>query len=236
MKFEHKSFAFAPVPQHKSTGKPANSLTGIASTFGGKPDLQGDIIHREAFDGSLLRFKAGISRPQFLLMHRADELPIGKINRLESVTANQLPPSIRQKGADGGLLVEAEYFNSPAGKAALEAARAGVLSLSIGFVTVASSDVRLDGKTVRQLDIIDLREISVVTFAANTLAAANIAVAKALPVKRPGRMALNRQRLAALQQDVERLTAPRLTPADRARQMKLNAARLDRLKLESSGL
>lgn len=54
-----------PILDLKSTG-PAGIIEGIAATWGGPPDLHGDIIERGAFQNSLAEHEAAGTMPAFL--------------------------------------------------------------------------------------------------------------------------------------------------------------------------
>lgn len=121
-------------------------IAGYASTFGGEPDSYGDVVAAGAFASSIA------TRPTKLLLQH--ETPIGY--QLE----------LREDAH--GLWGRWALIDTSAGTDAYKLAKAGVLdSLSIGYVPT-DSEYRADG--VRVLKAVDLLEVSLVTFPANSAA------------------------------------------------------------------
>jgi hypothetical protein len=119
-------------------------FTGIASTYGGEPDQQNDIVDVGAFTRTLQSSK---ERP-LLYQHRD---PIDKVTLADSAT---------------GLLVTGKLLLAvQAAKDAYALLQAGIVKgLSIGFETLQATH---DEKGVRHLKEVKLWEVSLVTFAAN---------------------------------------------------------------------
>lgn len=130
-------------------------FTGYASTFNGGPDAYGDVIAPGAFAKSLAKHKADDSTPAMLWQHNAEE-PIG---RWLSITEDS-----------NGLAVKGKLVpTTQRGAEALDLLRAGALNgLSIGFTTPKGGYT--SGPTGRRLTEVELWEVSLVTFPANTAA------------------------------------------------------------------
>lgn len=130
-----------------STGE----ITGYASTFGGAPDRQGDIIAAGAFAASLAEHEARGSRPALLAEHDQTR-PIGRWLTLAE--------------DDRGLRVEGQIdMTSSEGQRAYQLVKSGsVAGLSIGYVTTSK---RYLGGATSLLEVLDLAEVSVVAVPAN---------------------------------------------------------------------
>lgn len=151
---EYKSF---PLEIKKEEIDSAGLFKGYASTFGGSPDSYGDIVVEGAFSRSLSAGgRNGFGIP-LLWQHKSDE-PIGIWSLI----------SENKKG----LQVEGQLaLNTTKGKDTYELMKMGaVKGLSIGFNPVEDGYSIDDKKKIRYLNDIDLWEISVVTFPANTRA------------------------------------------------------------------
>mgnify|MGYP002682106354 CR=1 FL=1 len=123
------------------------TIAGYASTFGGPPDLGGDVIERGAYAGSLR------NRPAVPILWAHDPAqPIGKTLHLSET--------------EKGLIFEAVILPTTTGKDAAILAKAGIMSCSIGYDTLKSGPPMGKGE-VRRLKEIDLYEISLVTFPMN---------------------------------------------------------------------
>jgi HK97 family phage prohead protease len=130
-------------------GDEPGTFTGLASTFG-NVDLGGDIVQPGAFAASIR--KSG-GKVKLLLQHDTNR-PIGLAAVWESAAGLNVKGKLTLATRDG--------------QEAYALLREGVLdSMSIGYSTVKSSKGK--GGT-RLLEVIDLHEISVVTFPANTSA------------------------------------------------------------------
>ena len=135
-----------------ATTKDARTFTGYGSVFG-VIDAYGDTIEKGAFDTSIETYKATKKMPFMFLNHDLYSLPIGKYTSLES--------------DDYGLLVSGELINTTDGNNTYEALKAGVVDgLSIGFFPEKFNT----NETGRNFTQVDLIEVSVVTFPANTAA------------------------------------------------------------------
>lgn len=145
-----KSFGF----EVKAAGD-EGSFEGYASTFGGSPDLYGDIVTAGAFAKSLVKHQREGTWPMMFFGHMShDQLPVGDWT------------DIAEDGR--GLRVKGQLaMDDPLGArlaAALKSKR--IRGLSIGY------EVRKDHKDekrpeVRHLDELDLWEVSIVNFPAN---------------------------------------------------------------------
>lgn len=118
-------------------------IAGYASTFGGAPDEQGDVVARGAFTESI-----AARRTKLLYEH---ETPIGK--------------QLELREDEHGLFGRWSIVDTQAGTDAYKLAKAGVLdSLSIGYVPTETA--RQDDGT-RILLKVDLYEVSAVAIPAN---------------------------------------------------------------------
>ncbi len=134
-----------------SSGDSENVLKGYASTFGGEPDSYGDVIKKGAFKRTLDNSNRG-RRVKFLWQHNPDNV-IG------------IPLKIEEDSK--GLIFEAQFANTTLGNEARELAMMGAVDgLSIGFNTLKEEYDKETG--IRTLTEIQLHEISLVTFEANT--------------------------------------------------------------------
>jgi HK97 family phage prohead protease len=124
------------------------SFIGMASTYGGEPDLVGDTIRRGAFAKTI---QQNGGKVPLLWQHRPDS-PIG------SATLSDQPNGL---AVNGQLLLE----DATARKAYMFLKSGVVRGLSIGFDSLKSVD-RADGSG-RELTEIRLWEVSCVTFPAN---------------------------------------------------------------------
>lgn len=137
--------------QIKATGDDG-TVEGYGSVFGNK-DSYNDVIEKGAFAQSIKSHKSSQSMPAMLWQHDASQ-PIGVWTDITE-DANGL--HMRGKLAMG----------TTKGKEAHELAKMGALNgLSIGFVT---KDYEYEGE-VRHLKELELWEVSLVTFPANTKA------------------------------------------------------------------
>lgn len=133
-------------------------FTGLASTYGGDPDHQGDVVERGAFAESILRWRALGDYPPILFNHSLESANarIGKIISMQEI--------------DEGLLITAML--NLKNKRALEVYEAlldGSLDqLSIGYATITQYK-RDDGKggQFNVLSKLDLIEVSIVAVPAN---------------------------------------------------------------------
>lgn len=128
-------------------------FSGYASTFGGEPDSYGDLIAPGAFLASLAKGGYGGNGVKMLWQHDSDD-PIGVWTLLREDAR--------------GLYVEGQLaLKVQRGLEAYELLKIGAVNaMSIGFRVVKYSEDRNAG--TRTLEEIDLYEISLVTFPANT--------------------------------------------------------------------
>ncbi len=122
-------------------------IEGFGSTFGGQPDSYGDIIEKGAFADSLKK-----RMPKMLYQHNSQQIA-GKW--LDAAEDNH------------GLYLKGIFIDTPISQQAYAECKAGVIdSMSIGFATLDSD---FDPNTgIRTLKTLDLFEVSLVTFAANS--------------------------------------------------------------------
>jgi len=148
---EHKDFDFEI--DTKSITEDG-MFEGYASTFGGKPDSGGDVVHRGAFLETIeKRGRNGTGVP--ILWQHNSQMPIGKYT---SLLEN-----------DKGLKVQGKLtLGTTQGKDAYELLKDGVIkAMSIGYDAI---DHERDKRGIRHLRKLDLWEISLVTFPMNTRA------------------------------------------------------------------
>lgn len=142
-------------------------IEGLASTFGGAPDLHHDVIAPGAFAKSLEGHRLRSTFPAMLWAHRLEE-PIGRWTEIKETR-------------DGLAVAGRVNLNTSRGKDAWESIRAGDVSgFSIGFqVPSGGAEYLADGVTL--LKAIELHEVSIVAVPANPLA--RITHAKAIGSK-----------------------------------------------------
>jgi HK97 family phage prohead protease len=143
----------------------AGTFSGYGSTFG-NVDSYGDTIQPGAFDNTLKSWKAQGRLPKMLLQHGGigftseDMLPVGQWTGMEE----------DQKG----LFVQGKLFalNTDLGQRIYENLKAGELDLSIGFNIPAggASAAGKDSPATRIIKQVDLWEVSLVTFPADSFA------------------------------------------------------------------
>ncbi len=130
----------------------AGVIEGLASTWGGPPDLHGDIIQRGAFQESLTEHEAAGTTPAMLFGHSSSE-PIGKW--------------VQIRETDAGLEVIGQLaMGVQKAQEALELAEMGALGLSIGFRPITQK-AHQGGNLITK---VYLGEVSVVGLAANSRA------------------------------------------------------------------
>lgn len=125
------------------------TFTGYGSTFGGSPDLHGDVIAPGAFAESLSRHKAAGTMPALLWAHDMGE-PIGKYTAIKEdqhglAVTGSLTMGVQRARDAHALLMD------------------GALWLSIGFFPRKS----VPGKGGRVFEEVELLEVSLVPLAAN---------------------------------------------------------------------
>lgn len=132
----------------------SGEVEGYGSVFGVK-DSYDDVIEKGAFLSSIADHKAAGTMPAMLWQHNSDE-PIGIWRDVSE--------------DDRGLRIKGQLaLDTVRGKEAFALMKMGALNgLSIGFVTVKSA--RDNATDVRTITEIELWEISLVTFPANTKA------------------------------------------------------------------
>lgn len=129
------------------------TFSGYGSTFGGEPDSYGDVIAKGAFSKSLAKGGRNGTGIAMLWQHNSDQ-PIG------------VWPSISEDSK--GLAVEGKLaVDTALGKDAYTLLKMGAIKgLSIGYNTI-DFEYNTESK-IRTLKEIELWEISLVTFPANT--------------------------------------------------------------------
>ena len=131
------------------------SFEGYGSTFGGAPDSYGDIVIQGAFKDSLKKNGRNGNGIAMLWQHDS-KVPVGVWDRMEENSK--------------GLFVQGKVaINTSLGKDVFELAKMGAIKgLSIGY---SPEEWEFDAKKqIRYLKKVDLWEISLVTFPANTRA------------------------------------------------------------------
>jgi HK97 family phage prohead protease len=143
MKILHKSF-----PLELKVEGDSRTIEGWASTFG-NVDSDDDIVLPGAFSKSL-----SVMKPKMLWQHSTSQ-PIGVWDEA--------------KETDRGLYVKGHILDTALGNDVYKLAKGGAIdSMSIGY---AAKDYSIDrAKNIRSLKQVDLYEVSLVTFPANTQA------------------------------------------------------------------
>lgn len=154
----------APLLEIKAL-KDSGEFEGYGSTFGGEPDVYGDVIAAGAYAESLAAHQAKGTMPKMFWQHNADE-PIGKW--------------LEAKEDDHGLLMRGKLNMSvQRGREAHALLKEGDIDgLSIGYrIKEYSVDTETGVWTLAKLDLI---EVSVVSVGANENAVVqNVKAAKA---------------------------------------------------------
>ena len=147
MTMEKKHYAIEEFKAEEENG--TRTIEGFASTYG-NIDSHNDIVMPGAFTKSIK------SRKPVMLWQHKNDMPIGVWDEFED-------------GKDG-LRLKGRIFDTALGNDAYKLAKGGALNgLSIGFSTKRFS---IDAKkNVRQLEEVELYEVSLVTFPANEKAA-----------------------------------------------------------------
>lgn len=144
MQLLRKSFAL----ELKAAKDDSRTIEGWASTFG-NVDSDDDIIAPGAFADSLK-----VKPPKMLWQHNSDQ-PIGVWTEA--------------KETDAGLYVKGQILDTTLGEDAYKLAKAGAIdSMSIGFTTKTYTVDRENN--TRLIQSVDLWEVSLVTFPANSMA------------------------------------------------------------------
>lgn len=134
------------------------SISGYASTWIREPDSWGDIVAKGAFTESIERIKAEGKVLPLLWSHNAYGLEnfLGKITDLEE--------------DDHGLKFEATFDDTPEAQRARELAMDGRLNkFSFSYDTLEEGEITLeDGRKANELRKLELYEISLVMYPANT--------------------------------------------------------------------
>lgn len=142
----------------KEVDEESGTFKGYGSTFGGKPDSYGDIIVEGAFSETLQKGGRNGNGVFPLLWQHDPDNPIGKWTQLAENKKGLLSVGKLTKGvqkADEALLLLKD---------------GAINGLSIGY-TIPKDGAEIDEKTrTRYIKKIDLWEISLVTFPANTRA------------------------------------------------------------------
>jgi HK97 family phage prohead protease len=140
----------------------AGTFSGYGSIFG-NVDSYGDVVQKGAFAATLKDWKKRKSMPKMLLQHGSfmgpaeDGIPIGIWTRMEE--------------DDTGLLVEGELFalDTQKGRYIHEGMQSGALDgLSIGYIPREVAYGKKPEDPARTIKKLDLFEVSVVTFPANS--------------------------------------------------------------------
>lgn len=142
-----------PFLQLKRAPTAEGEFQGYASTFGGPPDIVGDVIVRGAFREAIAEHKSAGTRPAMLWTHDSAQ-PIGVWASLE-------------EDATGLLVTGKLTLGASKAREAYALLQDGAVSLSIGF-TVAPGGAR-ERNGIREITKVGrLAEISLVAMPANT--------------------------------------------------------------------
>lgn len=136
----------------------SGKICGYASTWDREPDSWGDIVAPGAFAKSLAKWEESGCPIPLLFGHNAND-PYYNIGALDVA-----------KEDERGLYVEGTVDESDLAQRVRELAKAGRLkSFSFAYDVIESAEVTLDnGQKARELREIDIYEVSVVTFPANS--------------------------------------------------------------------
>jgi hypothetical protein len=146
-----QNLASAPLIEIKRSPS-GTEISGYASVFG-NVDSDGEIVDRGAFTASLARHRKDGTRPLLLWQHKDSEV-IGIWDHFEEdsiglLATGRLLPTV-QRGAEAIALI----------------GEGAIYGLSIGFRSVRDRVIN----KIRHLEIIDLLEVSLVSFASNSAA------------------------------------------------------------------
>jgi hypothetical protein len=149
MRTKHAPLKIKTVPSDGS-----GEFTGLASTFGGEPDWQGDVVQRGAFLESIDRWR------------KLGDLPPVGLNHNYSSASSRIGKLTSMQEIPEGLLVSGRLnLKSQAALDAYEALLTGALdAMSIGYA-ILEQRKRADGVNV--LTKLDLIEVSFVPVPAN---------------------------------------------------------------------
>jgi len=138
----------------KAHNDETGTFTAYANVFNIK-DEANDVTMKGAFINTIAEHKAKQTMPKLLAQHGHTSMPIGVITDMEE--------------DEKGLKISGKFaLGTQAGKEAYElVVMKAIDSFSIGFVTVESKNDVFDGESVRALLELDVKEVSLVTFACN---------------------------------------------------------------------
>jgi HK97 family phage prohead protease len=133
------------------------SFTGYASTWTTTPDSYGDIVEKGAFADTLLALKdSGKSLP--VLWSHEYHNPASFVAKVVDIEED-----------DHGLWVRGVFFDDPESLKVYRLIKERVVSeMSFAFDVVDSEQVTVDGEHVRKLKKLNLFEVSIVMFGANS--------------------------------------------------------------------
>lgn len=132
------------------------SFSGYGAVFGNE-DSYGDVLVPGSFKRTLAEAKKSNTAPLMFLNHDMHSLPIGRWTAMSE--------------DDIGLKVEGEFLDTQAGRDAYIASKANAISgLSIGYRAREVVMGKNSDEARRTLKSVDLFEVSLVTFPANTSA------------------------------------------------------------------
>lgn len=156
MMLDNKTLSPIPLILEKSASIPG-FIRGYASVFN-HLDHHGDRVQKGAFLDSLKAWRTRRQTPKMLWQHEVSK-PIGQWLKIEE--------DERGLYVEGKLLLEIQQ-----GREAFTLIQEGVLdSLSIGYRVEVATIPKGEARGIRHLQKLDLQEISLVTFAANSEAA-----------------------------------------------------------------
>lgn len=151
---ETKSFSMKASP----VGDEKHTFEGYASTWTKTPDSYGDIVIKGAFTDSLERWEQSGKTMPVLWSHNYDS-PDGFVARVVEVVED-----------DHGLRVKGKFFEDDAASMKVwRLLKEGIISeMSFAFTIDESAIVDVDGEQVRELRRLNLMEVSVVMWGANS--------------------------------------------------------------------
>ncbi|AGG58298.1 hypothetical protein VPDG_00137 [Vibrio phage henriette 12B8] len=136
--------------------KALDTDSGTFSAYGnvtGVIDHAGDVTVKGAFENTIKKHKKNDTMPKFLGQHQGRMMPLGIITDI--------------KEDENGLLFEGKFcLETQAGAEAYALCKMGAIDqFSIGYITVKESFDK--AKNINYLQEVDVKEISLVTFACN---------------------------------------------------------------------
>lgn len=142
------------------------TVIGIAAVHGNVDD-GGDRSWPGSFGDMTID---GRMRMRFLWMHNPMEPPTASINYARDIPRAQLPASVLSYApeATGGVEVSRTYLDTPRGDEILAGIKAGAIDeMSYAYQATVYDFEEMDGKQIRNLRLMDIYDISDVTWGMN---------------------------------------------------------------------